>query len=202
MTNLKNISGIGAAAAVISLFSHAGAKAAEITFDGGARSNIPIAALKAQANADFKTPVPSTYTPSTELTNFWGNLTENTKDKICKAANIKINQGANIIPQIGIEGGLRREFKSYPDQCLALVDEISLKLNTSLGTEVLNVPNVGGVSVSIGGALEGKSMVVRPLEDNRYCKNLLLLSKLWDVKTAVVHRAQGPAAKRPGIYKL
>jgi len=190
MTNLKNISQIGVAAVFLSLFSHAGAKATDISFDGKTRSNFSVAELKAQSDASFKTPVPSTYTPSTELTNFWGNLTENTKDKICKAANIKVNQHANIIPQLGIEGGLRREFKSYPDQRLALIDEISLKLNANIGTEVLNVPNVGGVSVSIGGALEGKSIVVRPLEDNRYCKNLMLLPKLWDVKTVLPMKAK------------
>ena len=134
MTNLKSLSKISVAAAVLSLFSHTGAKAADISFDGQTRSNFSVAELKAQKDANFKAPVPSTYTPNTELTNFWGNLTENTKDKICKAANIKVNQHANIIPQIGIEGGLRREFKSYPDQRLALIDEISLKLNVSLGT--------------------------------------------------------------------
>ncbi|MEI7529954.1 MAG: hypothetical protein WCK76_13545, partial [Elusimicrobiota bacterium] len=137
-----------------------------------------------------RVPTPSTYTPTTELTNFWGNLTENTKDKLCKAANIKINQGANIIPEIGIEGGLRRQFKSYPDQRLALIDEISLKLNVNLGTEVLNVPNVGSLSVNIGGGLEGKSMVVRPLENNSYCKNLGMLVKLYEVKTVLPVKAK------------
>ena len=87
-------------------------------------------------------------------------------EKVIKAANIKINQSANIIPQIGIAGGLRRELKSYPDHRLALIDEIKLGLNVSLGTEVLSVPNVGSLSVSVSGGLEGRSIVVRPLKDN------------------------------------
>lgn len=187
MTILKNLSKISAAAAVLSLLSNPGAKAANDTSFG---SGLSVAAINGQLKADNRVPTPSTYTPTTELTNFWGNLTENTKDKLCKAANIKINQGANIIPEIGIEGGLRREFKSYPDQRLALIDEISLKLSATLGTEVLSVPNVGSLSVSIGGGLEGKSMVVRPLENNSYCKNLGMLVKLYEVKTVLPVKAK------------
>jgi hypothetical protein len=184
MTNLKSLSRLGAAAVVLSLFS-TGVKATDISFDKGTNLGLSIAELREQTKADTRNPVPSTYTPGTEMTNFWGNLTENTKDKLCKAANIKVNQGAKIIEQIGIEGGLKREFKSYPDQRLALVDEIGLKLNVNLGMTALTVPNMGSVGVSVGGALEGRSVVVRPLEDNRYCKNLALIAKLWEVKTVL-----------------
>ena len=185
MTILKNISKLSAAAVIFSLFSGVGAKATDISFDGATRSDLSIQDLQNQENGDIKIPTPSTYTPSTELTNFWGNLTENTRDKICKAANIKINQGAHIIDQIGIEGGLRREFKSYPDTRLALIDEIGLKLNVNLGTELLSLPGTGSIGVSVSGGLEGRSVVVRPLEDNRYCKNLALMAKLWEVKTVL-----------------
>ncbi len=202
MTILKSISKVSSAAVLISLFSNLGVKAADMSFDDAARLNMSVTELKAQTGDD-RVPVPSTYTPSTELTNFWGDLTENTKDKICKAANIKINQSANIIPQIGIEGGLRREFKSYPDKRLALIDEVKLGLKVSLGTEVLSVPNVGGVSVSIGGGLEGRSVVVRPLEDNRYCKNLVTLIKLYDVKVVLPATAKRISAMEVGeVWKL
>ncbi len=200
MTILKNLSKISAAAAVLSLLSNPGAKAANDTSFG---SGLSVAAINGQVKADNRVPTPSTYTPTTELTNFWGNLTENTKDKLCKAANIKINQGANIIPQIGIEGGIRREFKSYPDQRLALIDEIGLKLNVALGTELLNVPNVGSLSVSIGGGLEGRSVVVRPLENNSYCKNLGMLVKLYDMKTALPMSAKRISEMEVGeVWKL
>ncbi|MDD5209492.1 MAG: hypothetical protein PHV36_08900 [Elusimicrobiales bacterium] len=178
-------------------------KAAEVSFDNGARSGLSVAELKTQSAGDNRVPVPSTYTPTTEMTNFWGNLTENTKDKICKAANIKINQSAHIISQVGIDGGLRREFKSYPDQRLALVDEVSLKLNTAIGTQLLTVPNVGSVGVSISGALEGRSVVVRPLADNRYCKNLGMLVKLYDVKTVLPISAKSINSMENGeVWKL
>ena len=185
MTILKNISRLGAAAVILSLFSGTGAKATNISFDGATRSNLSIQDIQNQANGDNKTPVPSTYTPTTELTNFWGDLTENTRDKICKAAKLNVNQNAHIIDQIGIGGGLKREFKSYPDKRLALIDEVSLKLNVALGTQLLSVPGTGSLGVSVSGALEGRSVVVRPLEDNRYCKNLKLIAKLWDVKTVL-----------------
>ena len=185
ITILKSLSRISTAVLVLSLFSSLGAKAADIPFDGATRSSLSVAELKDQANGDYRVPTPSTYTPTTELTNFWGNLTGNAKDKLCKAANIKITQSANIIPQIGIEGGLRREFKSYPDQRLALIDELSLKLNVTLGTEVLSVPSMGSLNVFVGGGLEGRSLVVRPLKDKSYCKNLGALVKLYDVKTVL-----------------
>jgi hypothetical protein len=183
MKHLKSVSKILLAALFVPLFSVTGVRAADPSFDSNTSGGgISVDAIKAQAKADSRTPVPSTYVPNTELTNFWGNLNANTKDKLCKAANIKVNQNANVLEKIGIEGGIKREFKNYPDQRLALVDEISLKLSASLGTEVLSVPNVGGVSVGISAGLEGRSVVVRPLEDNRYCKNLSTLVKLYDMK--------------------
>ena len=185
MTIRKSLSRISTAALMLSLFSSPGAKAGGISFDGAARSSLSVEELKDQANGDDRVPTPSTYTPTTELTNFWGNLTGNTKDMLCKAAGIKINQSANIIPQTGIEGGLRREFKSYPDQRLALIDELSLKLNAAFGSEVLSVSGMGALNVFIGGGLEGRSIVVRPLKDNNYCRNLSALIKLYDVKTVL-----------------
>lgn len=183
MKYLKPVSKILAAAVFVPFFTLTGAKAAEPSFDSAAPGGgISIDAIKAQAKADNRTPVPSTYVPNTELTSFWGNLSVGTIDKLCKSANIKVNQNVNIIDQLGVEGGIKREFKAYPDKRLALVDQINLKLNASLGTEVLTVPNVGSVSVNIGGGVEGRSVVVRPLEDNRYCKNLSTLVKLYDMK--------------------
>ncbi len=186
------------------LFAITGVRAADPSFDNTTPGGgISVDAIKAQAKADNRTPVPSTYVPNTELTNFWGNLTLGTKDKLCKAANIKVNQNANVIEQIGIGGGIRREFKNYPDQRLALIDEIDLKLGLNLGTEVLNVPNMGSVSVNIGGGMEGKSIVVRPLENNSYCKNLGTLVKLYDMKLVLPMSAKRISKMEVGeIWKL
>ncbi len=204
MKHLKSVSKILLAAVFVPLFSITGVRAADPSFDSATPGGgISIDAIKAQAKADNKTPVPSTYVPNTELTNFWGNLTADTRDKLCKAANIKVNQNANVIEQIGIGGGIKREFKNYPDQRLALLDEIDLKLNINLGTEVLNVPNVGSVSVNIGGGMEGKSMVVRPLENNSYCKNLGMLVKLYDMKLVLPMTAKRISKMDVGeIWKL
>lgn len=183
MKYLKSVSKILLAAVFAPLFAITGVKAAEPSFDSATPGGgISVEAIKAQSRSDDKTPIPSTYVPNSELTSFWGDLSAGTIDKLCKSANIKVTQNANIIDQIGVEGGIKREFKAYPDKRLALVDQINLKLNASLGTEVLNVPNVGAVSVNVGGGLEGRSVVVRPLEDNRYCKNLVTLVKLYDMK--------------------
>jgi len=203
MTIHKHLTKLGAIAAVLSLLSVPGAKADNFLFDTPSRSGLSAQEIMAQSKGLERQPTPSTYTPTTELTGFWDNLTDNTKNKLCKAANIRINQNAKIIEQVGIEGGLKRYFKSYPDTRLALIDEISLKLNVNLGTEVLNVPNVGSMSVSVGGGLEGRSVVVRPLKDNRYCKNLAMLAKLWEVKTVLPMKASRINKMEVGeIWKL
>jgi hypothetical protein len=42
------------------------------------------------------------------------------------------------------------------------------------------IPNVEGLGGRISGLLDGKSQVVRPLESDRYCKELDTLS-LWAI---------------------
>lgn len=204
MKQFKSFPKILLAAILIPLFAITGVRAADSSFDSATPGGgLSVEAIKAQAKADNRTPVPSTYVPSTELTNFWGNLTVGTKDKLCKAANIKINQNANVIEQIGIGGGITREFKNYPDQRLALVDQIELKLNASLGTEVLSVPDLGSISVNIGAGMEGRSVVVRPLENNSYCKNLGMLVKLYDMKLVLPMSAKRISKMEVGeVWKL
>ena len=200
---MKKTNSILITAAVLSLLSTPGVKAGnDLSFDA-MRSGLSVTSINGMIKGDNKVPTPSTYTPTTELTNFWGKLTDNTKDQVCKAANLKINQSAKLIPQVGISGGLKREFKSYPDQRLALIDEVDLKLNAALGTELLNVPNMGALSVSVSGGVDGKSVVVRPLENNSYCKNLGMLAKLYDVKSVLPMSAKRISAMETGeIWKL
>ena len=97
------------------------------SLDGLTRPDLSAAAISELVKSDTRMPTPSTYTLTAEQTNFRSGLTDNTNDQVCKAANSKINRSANLIPQFGISGGLRREFKSYPDRRLVLIDEIDLK---------------------------------------------------------------------------
>ncbi len=190
MTITKQLSKLGLAAVSISLLSVSGAKAANISFDGQDRGAGLAAAMqelkdKTRSEGDYKGPVPSTTTQSNELTNFWDDLKEGALDSICKEAQIKLNKDFTIADTVGLDGGLKRRLKPLPSKQLALLDEIKLKVNASFGTEVLNVPNFGPLNVSVGASLEGKSVVVRPLESNKYCKELDTLVKLYEVKTVL-----------------
>ena len=158
---------------------------------------------RARADSDNRGPVPSTTTPSNELTNFWDHLKDGGLDSLCKNAQIKLNKNFTLADVVGLDGGLKRYLKPLPSKRLALLDEIKLKLSASFGTEVLNVPNVGALNVSIGASLEGKSVVVRPLESNKYCKELDTLIKLYEVKTVLPMNAKRIANMEKGeIWKL
>lgn len=177
-----------------------------MAFDGGSRGSSlsdSVREIQAQAKVDDRTPVPSTTTSSNELDNFWENLEGNSLDRLCRNAQIQLNQNATIANVIGIGGGLKRYLKSFPNQRLSLVDEIQLKLSASIGQELLQVPNYGSLSVGISGGMEGTSIVVRPLEDTRYCKQLGTLAKLYEAKTVLPINAQRISGMENGeIWKL
>lgn len=213
MTILKHLSKISTAVAAISLLSTLGAKASEISFDGGSRGgSVSVAELRDQAksNTGDRVPVPSTAPASNELTHFWDNLrTDGLMEKACKAAQIKLNKDFTLVNTVGLGGGVKRLLKQYPDKRLALIDEIDVKLSATLGTQLLNVPAItaGGVPVSLGvavsGGVEGRSIVVRPLEDNRYCKQLTTLIKLYEMKTVLPINTKRISAMQNGeIWKL
>ncbi len=124
-------------------------------------------------------------------------------EKLCKSAQIQLNQNTTLVNVIGLGGGIKRSLKQYPDQRLALIDEIDLHLSATIGHEVLQVPNVGSFGVSVSGGVEGRSIVVRPLEDNRYCKQLTTLVKLYQMKTVLPVTAKRISNMEIGeIWKL
>ncbi|MBI4802978.1 MAG: hypothetical protein HY796_10690 [Elusimicrobia bacterium] len=208
MTILKQLSKLSLAAVSLSLFSASGAKAAELSFDGMDRGAGLAAAMqelkdRAATGDDSRAPVPSTTTQSNELTNFFDHLKDGALDSLCKKAEIKLNKDFKLVEVIGIDGGLKRRLKAFPDKRLALLDEINLKLSVSFGTEVLQVPNVGSLNIGISGGVEGKSVVVRPLDSTRYCKELDTLIKLYEVKTVLPVTAKRINKMEKGeIWKL
>ena len=199
------------AAVLLSLFSGIAVQASDLSFDGVSRdAGLSTRELleRSQADTDGRTPAPSTIPVTSELTNFWSNLSTIGLEKLCRSAQIKLNQNATIADVAGIEGGIKRSLKQYPDKRLALIDEIDLKLSATIGHEVLQIPNAGSFGVAISGGVEGRSVVVRPLEDNRYCKQLETLVKLYEMKTVlpitakrIVNMEQGEIWKLPVVIR-
>jgi len=122
-------------------------------------------------------------TPAPDSLDFWDKLNSGVLDNLCKQAKIRLNKDYTIANVAGIKGGIKRYFERYPDKKLALIDEVEIEVRTSFGTEIIEVPEIGSLNASISGSVEGKSIVVRPLEDDSYCKELKKLIDLREVKT-------------------
>lgn len=122
-------------------------------------------------------------TGNNELIHFWEDLKTDVMDDACKSAEIPLNQGASMDNVGGIEGKFKRSLKQYPDNYIALVDQVGVKLDA--GHTITDILNIGGNAFNIGfsGGLEGTSIVVRKTVETKYCKNLLALVDLRKVKT-------------------
>ncbi|MDP2865823.1 MAG: hypothetical protein Q8O90_06245 [Elusimicrobiota bacterium] len=122
-------------------------------------------------------------TGNNQLLHFWEDLKSDVFDDICKDVEIPLDAGFDIGQIAGVEGKFKRYMKQYPDNKIAVIDEVGVKLDAAhTFTDVLNI---GGNPFNIGfsGALEGKSVVVRKTEETMYCKNLLKLADLRKIKT-------------------
>ncbi|HCC48265.1 MAG TPA: hypothetical protein DEQ38_09170 [Elusimicrobia bacterium] len=126
---------------------------------------------------------PQPNTGNNELLHFWEDLKSDVFDDICKDVEIPIEAGFDIGQIAGVEGKFKRYMKQYPDNKIAVIDEVGVKLDA--GHTFTDIFNVNGNSFNIGlsGGLEGKSVVVRKTNEDKYCKNLLKLADLRKVKT-------------------
>ncbi len=118
-----------------------------------------------------------------ELLHFWEDLKSDVFDDICKGVEIPLDQSLDLA-QVGVlKGEFKRYMKQFPDNKIAVIDEVGVKLNAA--HTFSDVLNVGGnaFNIGFGGALEGKSVVVRKTNEDKYCKNLLTMVDLRKVKT-------------------
>ncbi len=140
---------------------------------------------------------------NSDLIHFWEDLKTDVFDSVCKNAELKLNQDAKIADVAGIEGKFKRYLKQFPSKKIALIDEIGLKLDVSLGRELIQIPDFGPLNVGIGASLEGKSIVVRPLESDKYCKEMDSLIDLREVKTVLPINAKRISEMKEGeIWKM
>ena len=181
------------------------ANALALNFDSGVKADFSdgVTEMK-RTSGELKSPIISSGTPiSSEFAHFWEDLKKDTFDDICKSAEIELNENAQLVKVLGIEGGFKRYMKKFPNEKVALLDEVGLKLSVALGNDTLHIPSMEGLGVSITGLLEGKSQVVRPLESDRYCKELDTLVKLYQIKTVLPTKAKRIVEMKNGeIWKL
>ncbi len=163
--------------------------AAAFDFDRGVGSlGDMVNGLKA-SSADMKAPTVSTASTgglSAEFAHFWENLKEDTVDGICKQAQIKLNEDGKLAGDALVVGGkFKRYLKKLPSEKVALIDEVGVSVGGSYGHEVANPGGSLPVNVSVSAKAEGTSIVVRPLESDKYCRELDTLVKLYQVKTVL-----------------
>ncbi len=122
-------------------------------------------------------------TGNNELLHFWEDLKTDVFDDICKGVEIPLDAGFDVADIVGVEGKFKRYMKQFPDNKIAVIDEVGVKLNAAhTFTDIFNV-NGNAFNIGFNGGLEGKSVVVRKTEETMYCKNLLKLADLRKIKT-------------------
>ena len=118
-----------------------------------------------------------------ELLHFWEDLKSDVFDDICKGVEIPLDAGFDIADIVGVEGKFKRYMKQYPDNKIAVIDEVGVKLSANhTFTDIFSIGN-SNFNIGFSGGLEGKSVVVRKTEETKYCKNLLKLADLRKIKT-------------------
>ena len=125
---------------------------------------------------------------SSDLLRFWEDLTGDFFDDICKAAELNLTQKAALPDDIlSLNAGYSRYMRRFPNSQLALIDEIVLKPGLGFDVPVSEIVSSNlpvSVNLQMNASVQGKSQVVRPLESDRYCRELKTLAKLHNMKAA------------------
>ena len=127
---------------------------------------------------------------SSSFMRFWEDLTGDALEDLCKAAQLDLSHKVEFPNDVlGLKVGYKRLMKRFPNNQLALVDEISFKPNLALDiplSQPLQAPGGAPVSfkLTMNASVEGKSQVVRPLKGEEYCTELKTWAKLYNMKTA------------------
>ncbi len=135
---------------------------------------------------DPKAPEPQPSQPqpgNNELLHFWEDLKSDTLDDICKNVEIPLDAGFDIGQIAGVKGKFKRYMKQYPDNKIAVIDEVGVQLDGHYNVSDILKVDGNSFNIGFGGALEGKSVVIRKTEEEKYCKNLLAIVDLRKVKT-------------------
>jgi len=199
---MKNIAYILITASALTTATARDIAAQDFDAGGAAPISQTVVKLKAQAAAAAAPGVSTASAPS-GLARFWEDLKKDTLDDACENVEIELNENVKFSDMTGLKGGFKRYLRKFPNGKIALIDEANLNLSLGIGREVINIPDTGGMNVSLTGMLEGKSQVIRPLVSARYCKELKALAKLSQVKTVLHADAGRIAAMQNGeIWKL
>lgn len=105
-------------------------------------------------------------------------------DQICKGLDLSVNQSFDFKELGGVSAHPRRNLRSLPDDRLALVDELDVKVSLAKGFPIGELGDAAA-SLTLSASLEGGSIVSRPTVSRNACTELKQLLKAWTFKTAL-----------------
>lgn len=120
---------------------------------------------------------------SPDRTRFDEKLRDRVLDQLCRQIKLKqdINLGEGDFS--GTSLGIERYLATRTDGKLALVEVQGLKLGYGKGLPFLLDGGPLSAGINLGVSVQGKSMVVRPLEGTKTCSELDRLLNVFDIKT-------------------
>lgn len=135
---------------------------------------------------------------------FWERL-QNKAFDLCR--KIKLKGGVDFdLSEYGlVDTEFSRTMARMHDGSLVLIDEGELTLSAGLPGDLVEVemPEGAGFSLGVGGRIEGRSMVLRPLKGVKSCSELDELIDPRTVKTVLPVRASRIMAMVPGeLWKI
>jgi len=179
-------------------------------FDSGA---VPLGDLVSglrNASAAQPAPAPEAAPPAAqppagnnEYLHFWEELKADVFEDICGDVELENTEALDLAGTGALKGKIKRYLKQFPDNKVAVIDEVGVRLEGGKGSgELLNIGG-SAFNVSFSGTLEGKSVVVRKTGEARYCKELLNLLDLRKAKTILPVNEKRIAAMGVGeIWKF
>lgn len=148
-----------------------------------------------QATGDGNASAPDKYS-------FWDKLTDKAFDDFCKLVEIPLSYRLKAGDYAGMPVKYKRGLKRLPDGRWAVVDQAKLGLELGYG-RLLADPLDASLSSWVGVRLEGESIVVRPTESKKSCKEIDRILNPLDAKTALPLSAERIAEMQVGeLWKL
>ncbi len=127
---------------------------------------------------------------STEELHFWDKLQHDVFDDLCRQLKLRLKQDVEIPNIADVEGKAQRKLKRYPDNTLALIDELNFRLRLGHTRHLLDLGDDIGLGFHLGMRIEGASIVIRPMGGTKSCEAAARLLNIFKFKSIIPLKAK------------
>lgn len=127
---------------------------------------------------------------STEELHFWDKLQHDVFDDICSHLKLRVTQNVELPNIVDVSGKAQRRLKRYPDNTLAMIDELRLRLKLGRSQHLLDLSDDIGLRFYLGMRIEGASVVIRPLGGAKSCDAAARLLNVFQFKSIIPLKAE------------